>query len=358
MNIMFAIGSLSGGGAERVVARLATEFSRRGHCVTICMIAKNLIEYEIDSKVKTIYIEPITSIYGIRYLERSLKFRKYVNKFNPDIVISFTSGVSSFVLFALKGTRHRIIISERNNPYCDPVSTKLRRKRDKLYENADGLVFQTQEAKEYFSKSIQKKSAIIINPIGEDIPNPYNGEREALLVSVGRLEPQKNHKLLINAFVEINKQYPNYLLKIYGEGRLKMQLQEQIEQLNLQRSVFLMGYSNNVLSEIKKASAFILSSDYEGISNALIEAMALGIPVVSTDHPIGGAKLLIKNGENGMLTPVGDKDALIKSILKILSNRTFAKDISKRALYVRECASISSVANEWIDFIYKIIGNK
>ena len=358
MNIAFVIGSLSGGGAERVVARLASQFSKNGHSVTVYMIAKNLIEYDIDANVKTIFIKPTVSIRGVKYLERAYRLRQEINHSNHDVIISFTSGVSSFVMFALKGTKHRVILSERNNPYTDPHSPKMRKKRDQLYEKADGIVFQTQDAKNYFSQAIQSKSIVIVNPIGDDIPLPYEGERESVLVSVGRLEPQKNHKLLIDASFEVQKQYPSFTLKIYGEGALKKQLEEQVTRLNLQNKVHLMGHSKNVLNDIKKATAFILPSDYEGISNALIEAMAIGLPVVSTDHPIGGARLLIDPGNTGLLSPVGDKDALVQAILKILSDRTFANKISSKALDVRRIASISSVANEWLLFINKTISNK
>ena len=358
MKIAFVIGSLAGGGAERVVARLASQFAKQGHYVTIYLIARNLIEYEINKNIEVIFVNTSVAIRGIKYLERAFRLRKHVNLLCPDIVISFTSGVSSFVLFALHGTRHRVIISERNNPYTDPASSKARKKRDKLYENADGLVFQTLDAKYYFSKKIQNKSTIIINPIGEDIPLPYVGEREPVIVSVGRLEPQKNHQLLIDAFAEVHKHLPNYILKIYGDGSLKERLQEQIVQYNLCENVLLMGHSQNVLYDIRDASVFVLSSDFEGISNALMEAMAIGIPVISTDHPIGGARFLIKSGYTGILTPVGDKDALALSILKILLNKKYAESMAFNALNVRNLASIETVADDWLNFINKILNTK
>lgn len=355
MKIAFVIGSLAGGGAERVVARLASQFSETGHNVTIYMIANDLIKYDVNKDVEIVFVKPSIPIRGIKYIERAFRLRMSINLCCPDVVISFTFGVSALVLFSLTGTNHRVIISERNNPHTDPSSPKLRKIRNLLYEKADGIVFQTQDAKSYFSETIQKKSAIIINPIGDDIPLPYVGDRESVLVSIGRLEPQKNHKLLIDAFAEVHKQFPDFVLKIYGEGSLKKQLHEHIVQLHLRENILLMGYSQNVLNDIRKATAFILSSDYEGISNALLEAMAIGLPVVSTDHPIGGARLLIENGKTGILIPVGDKDALVLSISQILSNGNLAQSMASNALNIRRLASIDTIANDWINFIETIL---
>jgi len=357
MRILFTSSSLAGGGAERVVARLASYIAGMGHEVSVLMLAENKITYDVDARVVVNFVEPRIKVRGIRYYDRLYRFRKAVKRINPDVVISFSAPVNIMVLQALRWSKVRTIISERNNPYVDPETPSGRKKRDDIYHLADGIVFQTEDARDYFSDNIKSKSTIIINPIDSNIPNPYDGEREKTIVSVARLDPQKNHKLLIDSFAEISDRIKDYDLKIYGVGSQQNMLQELIDSYGLNNRIKLMGYFDNVLDRIRKASLFVLPSDYEGISNSLLEALALGLPVVSTDHPIGGARLLIKPGENGLLTPVGDKDRLKAAMLKVIEDSDIAMKLSNNAVHIREVASIEYVSKRWLDFIQLVINN-
>ncbi len=351
MKIVFTIGTLSGGGAERVIARLSSRFSELGHDVHVLLVANGNVTYPISKGVNVKYIKPLLDVKFIRGLSRMIEYRKEVKRIAPDVVISFTAAVNIFVMQSLRGLKIKTILSERNNPYVDPPSAKKRKSRDKLYERADGIVFQTADARDYFSDSIKAKSKIIPNPLDSNIPETYDGERDHRIVTVGRLEPQKNHKMLIDAFSELHKAYPDYTLEIYGEGGRRAELEEQINTLGLSQSVRLMGYSTNVLEAIRSAAMFVLPSDYEGISNALIEALALGIPTVSTDHPIGGARSVICDGENGLLTPVGDKDSLKSAMELIIKTPSLASRLTDEAIKIREELSIDKIAAEWLEFI-------
>lgn len=358
MKIVFTTRSLTGGGAERVVARLASSMVQMGHDVNVIMLTENKVTYEIDPKVNLIFVEPNINIKGIRYYGRLYKYRKIVKEICPDVVISFSAPVNVMVLQALRWLNIKVIISERNNPYVDLNCKRERNERDKLYHLADGIVFQTEDARDYFDKEIREKSTIIINPIDNSIPNPYNGIREKTIVSVARLDPQKNFRLLIDSFAEISEKIKDYKLYIYGVGSQKDMLQDLISSYGLCDRIKLMGYCNNVLERIVKTSLFVLPSDYEGISNSLLEALAIGLPVISTDHPIGGARMLIKSGENGVLTPVGDKESMKNAILNVLTDNQFALKISTNAVTIREKASISTISHQWLDFVSFIIYNK
>lgn len=355
MRIVFTTSSLAGGGAERVVARLASYMVSIGHEVSVLMLTENKITYDVDSKVNISFIEPKINIKGIRYYDRLLRYRKAVKRIRPDVVISFSAPVNIMVLQALRWSNIKTIISERNNPYVDPETPNARRKRDKIYHLADGIVFQTEDARDYFSDDIKSKSTIIINPIDSNIPEPFMGERENTIVSVARLDPQKNHKLLIDSFAEISDKIKDYNLHIYGVGMQQSMLQDQINRHGLNDRIKLMGYCDNVLEQIRKASLFVLPSDYEGISNSLLEALALGLPVISTDHPIGGARLLIKSGINGLLTPVGDKDAMKEAMLKVIEDSNLSSRFSSESISIRDRASIKAVSQLWVDFITSII---
>lgn len=355
MKLLFTIGSLAGGGAERVVSRLASCMAGRGHKVEIALISKNAADYPLNENVEVKFINPEMQIRGMRYIFRCKEYRKEVRRFAPDVIISFTTAVNIFVLDALRGTDYKIILSERNDPHNDPKDAKLRRKRDKVYRKAQGIVFQTDDAKAYFSDDIQKHSAVILNPV--DVPSEYikRNNKEKKIVTVGRLEPQKNHSMLIKAFAEIHKHFPEYKLEIYGEGSLRSELEALIKAEKLEDTVFLMGYTTNIFEAISTAKLFVLSSDYEGMSNALLEAMAMGLPVVSTDHPIGGARMAINNRENGLLTPVGDRDAMVQAVCEILANEQLSDDLSQKAAGISERLNIEKIADEWMDFIHRMV---
>ncbi len=355
MRIAYTVGSLSGGGAERVVSRLANEMHKMGHQVGIFLIANSTISYPIAEGVEIYPIQPKIQIKGLRYFFRKREYRAAVKRFAPDVVISFTAAVNIFVLSSLKNTKMKILVSERNNPYVDPTSEKDRKKRDRLYEKADGLVFQTADARAYFSKTVQEKGMVIANPLDEGLPLPFEGEREKKIVTVGRLEPQKNQKLLIDAFANIAALFPEHQLEIYGEGKLRNELQEYIKALNLEERVFLKGYHKDIIDKIHKAELFVLPSDYEGMSNALMEAMAIGLPVISTDHPIGGAKELIENETNGLLVPVSDVDSLINAMNILLSDKEKRKEYSKKAIQIKKSLFISEITDKWLKFCEKII---
>lgn len=355
MKIVFSIGSLSGGGAERVVARIASRMAELGHQVTILLIASQEVGYKIDNRVNIKYVCTSNTIKGVRFVSRIINYRKTIKNLAPDIVLSFTVGVNMFVLVSLLGLKQLTIISERNDPYSDPKSKKMRRLRNWLYRLADGIVFQTSDAQNYFFEHNLQESTIIINPIDNNIPSPYLGEKSNLIVSVGRLEPQKNHRLLIDAFSEIAYKLPEYKLLIFGKGSMESELKKQISEKGMNENILLMGYKDNVLEEIRNAKMFILSSDYEGISNALLEAMAIGLPVISTDHPIGGARQLIKNGHNGLLVNVGDKNELKNAILRLVEDPVLLSQFEREAVKVRQIADIDIVVKKWLDFIQHVI---
>lgn len=358
MKIIFAIGSLTGGGAERVVTRLANQMCQMGHQIHILMIANGNIKYPLDEKVAASEICNTNNIRGLRYLSRCREFKKQVLSYRPDVVVSFTTVVNIFVLQALKGTKTKIVLSERNDPYSDPTNPILRNIRDRVYSKADGFVFQTPDAQNYFATGIQHKSTVIFNPLDNSIPGPWTGEREKRIVSVGRLEKQKNHKLLLNAFAAIAEQFPEFILEIYGEGSLRPILEKQIVECRLEKRVFLKGYTPQVLMKIRQAALFVLPSDYEGLSNALIEAMAIGIPVISTDHPTGGARMIIQPGVNGVLIPVGDTYSMAKAMEFVLTDNLYSEKISKEACKISNLISAEKIATQWAAFLQKIVFGK
>lgn len=350
MRIAFSMAYMGGGGAERVVSELANSFAGQGHDVSIMVTKNPECVYPLDDKVMLVDLS--ADDHGVFSRMRSL--RSCIKKNGYDVVVSFLTGTNIETLLATEGLRVPVVISERNNPFVDPKSRISRIMRKLVYGRAAGYVFQTPDAQAFFSKAIQKKSVVIMNPINPQLPDVYHGEREKRIVNVGRLVPQKNQKMFIDAFREFYKNHPNYIAEIYGEGPLEQELSEYIRAEGIEGTVFLRGFSKDVISEIASASMFVMSSDYEGMSNALIEAVGMGVPCISTDHPIGGARLTIQDGVSGFLVPVGDACTLAEKMTDLADNKDLANNFSKQGVLLRDKLSIQEIAKCWIEYIEKV----
>lgn len=219
----------------------------------------------------------------------------------------------------------------------------------------DGLVFQSEGARDFFDGSVKKKSVVIhnsVNVLQEKYPVP--SVREKRIVNVGRLHPQKNQKLLVDAFAKISKSFPDYKLEIYGDGELHDKLQKQIIDLGLKDRIVIYPSRKDLWDCIYKASLFVLSSDYEGMPNALMEAMALGLPCISTDCRPGGAKTLINEGENGYIVPLGDVDALAKKMEYMLSYKEDVERMAQNARHLQDTHSDKAIFDMWNKFLHRL----
>ncbi len=357
MKIMFILPSLGSGGAERVVSVLSNSFCELNHQIVIVMVANNHVYYDLHSNVKTVCLVDQWEKYsstGMRIIKRIQQIRKTINNEKPDIVISFMAETNIDVSLAMLGCHIPLIVSERNDPSIDPSGKFKRVLRNFAYWRPDGFVFQTDGAKHYFSSRIQKKAVIILNPLVTKLPKPFQGERTKKIVSVGRLERQKNYPMLLEAFESLHQEKPDYILEIYGEGQLEKELRETIEKKKLNDCVKLMGFCADVHEKIKDAAMFVMTSDYEGLPNALIEAMALGLPCIATDCPCGGPRTLIENGKNGMLVKINDSDGLFMEMLNVLNNPEY-NEIGNNALSIVSKVDLTTVSEQWINYANCII---
>ena len=219
---------------------------------------------------------------------------------------------------------------------------------------ADGCVFQTKDAKEWFPKKLQKKSTIIYNAVKADFFEIQRKPIDGLVVTCGRLEEQKNHKMLIRAFKNVVEKYPNTKLHIYGEGSLQEQLQKLIDDLGLKNSIILKGITSDVSSILKEADIFVLPSLYEGMPNALMEAMAVGVPSIATDCPCGGSKMLLED-ENGVLVKNDDEYELSKAIELLLIDKSKKIQLSKNAKKEANNFKADDIYIKWNEYIEKVV---
>lgn len=352
-------GTLSSGGAERVLSILSTPFADEFDEVLYVMWLDAKypdIFYEIDPRVRIVRISKESGSTNI--LKQILWFRKYVRKQNPSIVLSFMVMVDFTVTMALLGTGIPQVVAERNDPRFFSGSKILRKFINFVYKTKDvkGILMQTQSNKEYFtSKKLYNKTEVIYNPILMDkslAGKALKTIKEDLIVSVGRLTKQKSFHHLIEAFSKFHSSHPTYKLCIYGEGEKRVQLQELIEQLSLSDSVLLPGRSNKVMEEICRAKMFVMSSKYEGMSNALLEAMCLGLPCISTK--VSGATDLIQEGVNGFLVDYGDTDAIADKMSELANNPDLCVKIGSEANGKYEQLNVDVIAAQWVEYLNKI----
>lgn len=350
MKVTFLIPSMSGGGAERVISILADEFVKKGLEVSILMTAGNECVYDLDPHVRLFQAGEKTGGSIVKRISRLIKMRQYFRANRDNILIAFEPDAAFWSSIAKTGLSVPMLSSERN----DPASFGNSKARAIAYHNSSGIVFQTQEAREYFPVQIQKKGWVIPNPLRDDLPVPYTGERKKTIVCVGRLEEQKNHKLLLKAYAKFSEKHPEYTLHLYGRGSLEGEIRMLADMLHIENSVVFEGFKKNITAEILDAGMFVLSSDYEGISNSLLEAMAVGMPVISTDCPCGGSRMCIQDGVNGCLVPVGDAEALAASMERIAEDVDFSSQLGKEAARIRTALSAEGIAEKWIAVLTQI----
>ena len=356
MKITLFIGSLSGGGAERVTCNLANYLSKVGHDVNVMVVSEDSTTYYLNKEIAIYSLSgrfkknnPLISVY------RFFRFITYLIKNKCDTYIVMLPRTTILLLKYNYLTKARIIATQRIMPSSLNISNQNLLK--KYSSKADGWVFQTEEQFEWFKKcNLSSKTIIIPNAINADFFHPiYQGEKRPVIVTAGRMTEQKNQHLLLKAFAQIKSYYPNYTIVIYGKGPKEESLREITKDLGLSEIVKMPGYTNNIGDCIKDATLFVLSSNYEGMPNALMEAMALGLPCISTDCDGGGARFLIEDGVNGLLVPKNDVDAMAKAMKRILDNPDFASSLGNNAHKICERLAPEKIYGEWELFIEKIV---
>lgn len=355
MKIAFFIEHISNGGAERVITNLANSFSEHGHeCVMITTLRRN-DEYYLSNKVKRYVTQPngyTNSRFGV--FKRLHILRHILKREKPEYLVSFLNSALYHGVLTSRFLPVKSIISVRNDPNFDYPTLSSRILAKTILSFSEGAVFQTEDAQKWFPRRLRNKSTIIFNPIAKDFYETDYQPSERSFVAVGRLSQQKNFKLLINAFSKFNETNPDWILKIYGDGELHGTLCEHIKMLKLEDRVFMCGRSNNLPKVISNASIFVMSSDFEGAPNALMEAMAVGMPVISTDCPCGGPRMLIDEGIDGELVEVDNKDQMVDKMLLLANNEELRKALAKGARQKASMFTEDSVYQKWYSYIKQL----
>lgn len=347
MRIMLVIGALSFGGAERVMANLANYLSINNE-VLLCTLFERETPYKISEKVRV-----KQGLANNGKIKSFYELRKIAKEYRPDVVLSFLTQINIMTIISLLGTRIPVVVSERNDPEFEPAQRYRKILRKLVYPFASGYVFQTNDARKYFSKRIREKGVIIPNPVFVEstlVPVcPAKSDKE--LVAAGRLTLQKNYPMMIDAFSRVIKKHPEFILKIYGDGELKEELKRLVIDKEAEKNIFFMGNSKKLHEDILNSFGFIMSSDHEGMPNALLEAMSLGLCCISTDCPCGGPKEIINNGVNGILVPVCDSVTLSQELIKLIENEELAQNIATNGIKTRNKYSLERISVKWEKYL-------
>ena len=356
--LLFYINSLHRGGAQRVMVQLAGRFAASGRRVILLTSYREKDEYPVPDGVERLSIEDeqIRQDALRRNLSRIRALRSLCKTERPAALIAFMAEPNIRAVLAARGLGVPVIISVRNDPEKEYFNPVFRFAARHLLPEADFCVFQTERARRWFDEKLQKKSAVIMNQVDERFfDRPSCPERHDI-VAVGRLTAQKNHALLLRAYAALGPAEDR--LVIYGEGEKRGELEELARKLHLADRVLLPGVRDDIPEAIGGAKLFVLPSDYEGMPNALLEAMALGLACIAADCPCGGPAELIENGKNGLLIPVGDEAALTAALRRLLDNETERTALALAARERAEAFRPETVFRQWEACVQAVIDGK
>lgn len=348
--ILILSDSFNGYGAEYMLKWLGNSLLKSGNNVTFCSIFDNVRDAYILPKADYYQIQLPNRQYNLRYFIIGIRFLKNIcHKNQYDYVVTFHTNPFLMALLARPFSGYRLIHSERDNPFArNTIPSRL---KSWLYRYADKVVFQTEGAKSYFDAKTQKKSVIIPNPIA--IPSlSWKGGIKKTIVSVGRLDIHfKRQDLLLEAFAEIAGDFPDYKVVFYGDGKDRQLLEKMADSLGIKDRVVFYGKVFNVTERLAEDGIFVMTSDSEGMPNALMEAMALGMPVISTDCEPGGARALIDSGVNGFVISRGSKEELIAKLRDLLNDSQLCIKIGAKARDKMRLYAPEQIAKMWLNIL-------
>ena len=349
MKLTFVSSTLHAGGAERVISLLANSFCQKGYEVEIVCINKHLVFYPIDEKVKVWFAEDEVKSPSI--LKKVFWLRNHIKNDRPDVVIAFMLEVYCVTLASLIGVSVPVISSERIDPHFFGRAKGLLRWL--LLRRTTHLVVQTVRIKDFYSAKLQSRITIIPNPVTDKVFSLTPTLKQKRIIAVGRLAYQKNYPMMFRAFAKVHHDFPDWQLVVYGNGPQKEEIRGVIERLGMEGHIILAGKSDHVVEEMNKSSLFVMSSDYEGMSNALLEAVCVGLPVISTD--VSGARDLITEGVNGYIVPVGNERALTLALSSMLSSPEKMDEMGRQSKALAPRFREEQIVGQWEELIKKVV---
>lgn len=347
MRITCIIHSLAGGGAERVLAALASALAERLHQVTLITLDNGRQDrHAVSPLVRRVVLDlmgPSRSRWSAvtANARRLVRLRQAVVHSRPEAVLSFCDRTNVLTLLALAGLPVPVIVSERSNPEAQQMPWPWSVLRPRMYRRAAAVVVLTSAAAKLVAPWTARAPVVI--PSAVDWPTsggaapvtaqqPRRGHR---VIGIGRLEPEKGFERLLQAFATVAHQHPNWRLTIHGEGSCRAELEQERARLGLADRVDFPGWTRPIWPALAASDLFVLPSRYEGFPSALLEAMSAGLPCIAFDCPHGPAEM-IRDEDNGLLVPADDTAALAAALDRCMGDPQLRSALGSRAEEVRE----------------------
>lgn len=352
MRLSLSISSLTAGGAERVMTTLANAWTDRGHEVSLFTthdagrephfpLAAGIRRSSVDPGSKG----PLKQLAIIRALGAALRASR------PDVVVSFLNYTNVLTLAASRGQDYPVVVSERLDPRVVDIGPAWSMLRRVSYRRATRLIAQTTTAARLYENLTPGRVRVIPNPVqmppaGPLVQGAPPATAGGTIIAIGRLHPQKGFDLALRALALLDRRYAAWRLVVLGEGPARKELESLRDQLGLGDRVLFPGLAPDPWPWLSQAQVFLMSSRSEGFPNALCEAMAAGLPVISTDCPSGPAEIITPEVD-GLLVPAGDPGAIATALERLLSSPELRASLAAAAPAVAQRYSLESVLAAW-----------
>lgn len=367
MRIGFVIFSLQGGGAERVAATLVNEWARRGEQITLLTIDSHDTDfYPIDERVQRVALglnipsknwrdsvaNNVRRVSLLRTFARSSKF---------DVIISFGDKTNVLLLLATRGLNIPVIVAEHIDPRVWFIGASADCLRRLLYPRASAVIVLTAGIGQWARQIVGTEAVTVIpNPVGEQCLHRSQSiikDKQHFVVAMGRMDFQKGFDLLLRAFALCVERYPDWTLRLVGQGAEQQRLWNLSDQLGIKHAVRFEPVTKEPEKVFRESDLFVLSSRFEGFPMVLLEAMACGLPVVSFDC-MSGPREMIRHDVDGLLVPPEDVDALAKAMAGLMGDERERRRLAERAVEVTDRFGLPRVMAMWSEVLTAVSQGK
>lgn len=360
LHIALYCGSLQRGGAERVLVNLAEYLLKQNWKVTFVTTFLEEDEFPLpdgaDRVISGLTQEETGPLRTANIIRRRKKLRGIWQEIQPNLILSFIGKNNVMAIQTAQGLGVPVLVSVRSNPAREYADRVLHLAMRATFPNADGVILQTMDTAAYFPENIRRKCRVLPNMLQEKfVTAQIVSERKNRVVTVGRLDSNKDQILAVKAFAQTAAEFPDYTMTLYGDGEDRERIARWIKELHQEERIFLAGNTDDVIGAISDARIFVLPSRQEGMPNALIEAMALGITPIATDCPVGAVREIIWDGANGLLVPVDDVGTMMKALRELMRNPDVCARMGEEAVKVRDTYAPEKVCAQWEAYFREVI---
>lgn len=354
--IAFYIGSLTRGGAERVMTNLARYFTEQDYTVYLVTKKHEGKEYEVPDGVTRIIAditeEEESKSRVVNLYRRIMKLRSVWREIKPNIIVSFIRKNNLMAIASSRFLKIPVLVAVRANPKVEFDGRLFEQISFFMFRFADGIIMQTTQGVEYLPKYLQKKATIMKNSLTKQFINrEISTNRVKEIAMVGRFDAYKNQRMLLEVFSELRSEYPEWSLHFYGDG----EFEEELKNKYACDQIIFHGHTSDIIECIKDTAIFAFPPKAEGMPNALIESMALGLACISTDCPCGGPADLIDDGVNGILVPVDNPKEFGEKLRLLMDDEALRERLGSNAVKIVEKLNPDNVNAEWKQYIEQFI---